>query len=114
MLNFSCYNLSREVGIVMPKVKKKENKQKKRLLFLGLTSVVVITITTITIGSYWVEIFEKYQERNALELELYELRAREAILRLDADKMQDPEYIARFARERFLFSKENEIVLRIR
>ena len=94
--------------------KMKAKKNAKRLFFLGLSSIVIIIVTTFTIGSYWVEIYDKYQERNHLEKQLEELQAKEAVLRVDADKMQDPEYIARFARERYQFSKDGEIVLQIK
>ena len=103
----------RKVGIVMAGKNKNNNKNTKRLLILGLTSIGIIVITTFTIGSYWLEIYEKYQERSELEEKLEYLQSREAVLRGDADRLQDPDYIARFARERYLFSKEGEIVLQI-
>ena len=32
---------------------------------------------------------------------------------IDADKLQDPDYIARYAREKYSYSKDGEIILRI-
>ena len=47
--------------------KKKQEKRKKHFVLLGLGSIFVIVAMTFTIGKYWVEIFEKYQEKKTLE-----------------------------------------------
>ena len=80
---------------------------------LGLGSVAVIVTMTFTIGKYWVEIFDKYKEKKVLEEELARLQAREKELKLDADKLQDPDYIARYAREKYLYSKDGEFIIKI-
>lgn len=95
--------------------KKKKNKKKKlrRLLFLGLGSVAIIVMMTLTIGKYWVEIIDKYKEKQKLEEKLAELEALEKQLKLDADKLQDPDYIARYAREKYSYSKDGEFIIKI-
>ena len=93
--------------------KKKIKKSRKRLFLLGLSSLVIIFVTTFTIGKYWVEIFEKYQEKKELDNELVSLKEKEEELKVDADKLQNPEYIARYAREKYLYSKEGEYILKI-
>ncbi|MBQ6135724.1 MAG: septum formation initiator family protein [Bacilli bacterium] len=85
----------------------------RRILFLGFASVFIIFITTYTIGKYWFEIFEKYQEKNRLREELVYLKAKEEELKVDANKLQNPDYIARYAREKYLYSKEGEFILKI-
>ena len=92
---------------------KKRSKKKKRLFSLVLISLVIIGFTTFTIGKYWVEIYEKYREKKELEKEYVTLKEKEAELRVDADKLQDPDYIARYAREKYLYSKDGEIILKI-
>ena len=87
--------------------------QVRRILFLGFTSVFIIFVTTYTIGKYWFEIFEKYQEKNKLREELVYLKAKEEELKVDANKLQNPDYIARYAREKYLYSKEGEFILKI-
>ena len=92
---------------------KAKTKRRRRMLFLGLTSVVVIVATTFTIGKYWIEIYEKYQEKDKLEKELVSLKNKEKELKVDANKLQDPDYIARYAREKYLYSKDGEFILKI-
>lgn len=93
--------------------KKKSKKSVKRLFLLGITSVAVIIGTTYTIGKYWVEIYDKYQEKRELKSKLSDLKEKEAALQVDANKLQDPDYIARYAREKYSYSKDGEIILRI-
>lgn len=92
---------------------KAKTKSRRRLLFLGLTSIIVIVATTFTIGKYWVEIYNKYQEQKKLEKELITLKNKEKKLKVDANKLQDPDYIARYAREKYLYSKDGEFILKI-
>ena len=96
----------------MAKTKTKA-KSRRRMLFLGLTSIIVIVATTFTIGKYWIEIYDKYQEKNRLEKELVSLKNKEKKLKMDANKLQDPDYIARYAREKYLYSKYNKFIMKI-
>ena len=95
------------------KTTKSKIKKTRRLLFLGVGSLVVIIVMTFTIGRYWVEIFDKYQEKKKLEEELAQLQEKEEELRLDASKLQDPDYVARYAREKYLYSKDGEFIIKI-
>ena len=93
--------------------KKRRRKVIKRMLFLGVTSIVLIIGTTYTIGKYWIEIYDKYQEKKELKAQLVKLKQKEEVLRVDANRLQDPNYIARYAREKYLYSKDGEIILKL-
>ena len=93
--------------------KRKNSKSKKRLFFLGFTSIAIIVVTTFTIGKYWIEIIDKYREKNELEKELISLKEKEEELKVDANKLQNPDYVARYAREKYLYSKDGEYILQI-
>lgn len=97
----------------MARTNQSKKKLRRRMLFLGLTSIVIISAVSFTIGRYWVEIFEKYQEKKKLDAELVTLQEKEKELELDAKKLQDSEYIARYAREKYLYSKEGEFIIKI-
>ena len=88
-------------------------KMRRRMLLLGLTSIGIIFTMTFTIGKYWVEIFEKYQEKKELDKELTLLKEKEETLKVDAKKLQNPDYIARYAREKYQYSKDGEFILQI-
>ena len=42
------------------------------------------------------------------------LKDEEMVIEADIKRLQDPEYIARYAREKYFYSKEGEIILRIK
>ena len=88
-------------------------KARRRMILLGLTSIVIIFVMTFTIGKYWVEIFEKYQEKKELDKELTLLKEKEEALKVDVNKLQNPDYIARYAREKYQYSKDGEFILQI-
>ena len=91
----------------------RRRKKTKRFLSLGLISLAVIGITTFTIGKYWIEICNKYKEKKDLDKKYVELKEKEERLRVDADKLQDKDYIARYAREKYLYSKDGEFIIKI-
>ena len=96
----------------MAKVQRKL-RLRKRSIMLGLTSIFIIVLMTFSIGKYWVEIYDKYQEKKELEKELTALKEKEEELQVDANKLQNPDYIARYAREKYLYSKDGEYILQI-
>ena len=93
--------------------RRRKSKKARRTVFLGFTSVFIIIAMSFTIGKYWVDIFDKYQEKKELERELSSLKEKEAQLRVDANKLQDPNYIARYAREKYYYSKDGEFIIKI-
>lgn len=94
-------------------LRKKKAKSRARVcLFVPACAIAVIAIFT-AIGNYWVQIFEKYQEREVLEEKMLTLREKEAELKVDVEKLEDPDYIARYAREKYMYSKDGEIILRL-
>ena len=96
-------------------MKKNTNKKykKKNTIFTLIFSIVIIFFMTFSIGKYWVEILDKYQEKKELDNELIELKEKEEELKVDANKLQNPDYIARYAREKYSYSKDGEYVIKI-
>lgn len=94
-------------------VKKKKSKIKCRLcLFIPICAVVLIAVFA-SIGSYWLQIAEKYQEKKQLESEIITLKEKEEELKVSVERLEDPDYVARYAREKYMYSKEGEIILRL-
>lgn len=96
------------------KEKKSKNKRKRRIFLLGGLSISIIAFTTYTTGRYWVQIYDKYQENKKLDKKLNKLKKKEEALKVDVGKMQDADYIARYAREKYLYSKDGEFILSIK
>ena len=53
------------------------------------------------------------EEKKALNNKLSDLKEEEEVLNSDIKRLQDPDYVARYAREKYLYSKEGELIIRI-
>ena len=93
--------------------KKKSKLSKIRLFIFVPISLAILGAIFIAIGSYWVKIFDKYQEKKDLEQEIVALKEKEEQLKVDVDRLEDPDYVARFAREKYMYSKDGEIIIRL-
>ena len=91
------------------KVVKKPKRKAMRLLFFGVFSVAFI----VYFLSYIANVMNKYKEKEKLSLELMELKEKEQELSTDVEKLKDPEYVGRYLREKFLYSKEGELVIKM-
>ena len=85
----------------------------KRILFLCTGSIILIVVLCLAVGNCWADIISKYQEKKELEKKLVELKEKEEQLKVDVKKMQDPDYVARYAREKYLYSKDGEYVIQL-
>lgn len=92
---------------------KKKNKYAYRLLLFGTSSFLIIGTLAFTVGNYWAQIFSKYKEKKNLENELVELKKTEEALKVDVEKLQDPDYVARYAREKYYYSRDGEFIIRL-
>ena len=100
----------------MPSKKVKKTKAKKgflRFLVFGITCISLSIFILMSFSKLWTQIYNKYQEKKELENKLVTLREEEKILKMDVEKMQDPEYVARYLREKYFYSKEGEYIIRI-
>lgn len=97
----------------MSRKKRKVKKKARRIATFGFLSIVAIVIVIITVGSVFKELVSKYQEKKNLENKLISLVEKEKVLKNDVKKLEDPEYLARYAREKYFYSKDGELILRI-
>ncbi len=52
-------------------------------------------------------------QKKQLENKIALLKEEEKILESDIQKLEDPSYVARYAREKYLYSKDGEIIIRM-
>lgn len=94
----------------------KRRKSKK----FKFNSFVLFVVVFIVLGSfvfnfisYSKQIYDKYKEKRQLDKQLTLLKEKEKELRLDANKLQDPDYVGRYAREKYFYSKDGEYIIKI-
>ena len=97
----------------MAKYKRQKKRKMRKTFLLGVFSFVAIIAMSFTIVRYWIDIIDKYQEKKSLDKELAMLKEKEEQLRVDTNKLQDPNYIARYAREKYYYSKDGEFIIKI-
>ena len=93
--------------------KKKVKKRATRIATFGILSIILIIIISATLFTVFKDIISKYKEKNELKQELVSLQEKKEELETDVKKLEDPEYLARYAREKYFYSKEGELILRI-
>lgn len=92
---------------------RKTKKKKRRLIIFGTLSLIIIGyfIFNLCYYSYRIAVLEKSKKQ--LENQLTDLQKNEEDLTNDIQKLKDPEYIARFARETYMYSKDGEYIIKI-
>ena len=53
------------------------------------------------------------EQKKELEDRIAFLKEEEKVLESDIQKLEDPSYVARYAREKYLYSKDGEIIIRM-
>ena len=67
----------------------------------------------VSVFNDWVTIFKNKNEKVVLANKYDNLLEDEEKLKSELNKLQDPEYVTRYIREKYLYSKDGEIIIRI-
>ena len=93
--------------------KKKSKKVKTRMLFLIVLFTSIIGYLSYSFFSNVSKIMEIKKEKSELSDKLASLKNEEDTLNSDIKKLKDPDYVARYAREKYMYSKDGELIIRI-
>lgn len=88
-------------------------KDKRRLLILMAAFVPLLILFITNTTSYISIIYSNFKEKKELENKYHEILEEEELLKSEISKLQDEEYVARYAREKYLYSKDGEIIIKI-
>lgn len=91
----------------------KKKQIKRKLFFVSIIYIIIGVILIENIASTSYQIFLKYKEKKEFTEKIANLKEEEEELKGQVTKLQDPDYVARYAREKYLFSKDGEIIIRI-
>lgn len=96
------------------KINTKNKKQdKSRIGFLLLSVVLFIVILISTVFNDVVQIHNNKKQTSELQIKKELLLEEEASLKSEVIKLQDPYYIERYAREKYLYTKDGDKILTI-
>ena len=93
--------------------KKVSKKSKRRLLIFGILSIIAIGYFFVTLIGYTYSYISLKNEEDNLKNQLVSLQDKKANLKVEIQKLNDPEYVARYAKENYLYSEDGEYVLKI-
>ena len=88
-------------------------KEKRKTVLVSFICFFIIGLCIISSISNIAKINEKRIEKKNLTKKLETLKEEETMLSDDVEKLKNPEYAARYAREKYLYSKYGEKILKI-
>lgn len=94
-------------------MKKMSQKTKFRVTFLSIAFIISIVVFVSTAFSYFSQIIRNSKEIDNLKEVYSQKLVDEEKLKDEINKLQDPEYMAKYAREKYLYSKNGEIIIKI-
>lgn len=93
--------------------KRVPKKAKRRLAILGPIAFFIIGYCAFTLVTTTINLYNLHKEEKELSEKLVNLKADAKSLKTEINKLQDKEYIARYARENYLYTKNGEYVIKL-
>lgn len=75
--------------------------------------VILMVMLVRTVASDWQEIMDNNHQIKQLTEEYNNLLSEEKKLESDVAKLQDSDYIARYAKEKYLYSQDGDTIIRM-
>lgn len=94
--------------------KRVSKKAKQRLFIFGIPCLLIILYFMFQLLFYVYKIYDLKSQQHKLDREYKELKVDEKDLRTEIDKLNDPDYIARYVRENYSYSKNGEYIIKIK
>ena len=99
---------------MVKKRKKYTVKAKGRMFVIFMFFGAIIVTLGFTFFMDLNKISQLHHDMKKLEKEKIELKEDEEMIEADIKRLSDPSYVARYAREKYFYSKEGEFILRIK
>lgn len=94
-------------------MKKRKKASENRLIIFGTSSIIVIAFFVYSFFNYIIQVKNLNDEQAKLENDLLVLKQEESNLKNEIEKLKDPDYLARFARENYMYSKDGEYIIKV-
>ena len=88
-------------------------KEKLRLFLIPVITIALLVLLVMSVYKDWETIFKNNQESKELSIKYDELLSQEEKLKSEVTKLKDPRYVARYAKEKFFYSTDGEMIIRI-
>ena len=95
------------------KTHRKSRKEKKRLFLISIAIISLLTLLVASVYKDWQQILKNRKSESELSLKYEQLLDDETRLNAEITKLQDDEYLARYAKEKYMLSKEGETIIKM-
>ncbi len=92
---------------------KKTKKEKKRLFVISAVIILLIISLVSSVAGDWTKIMENKSKITSLNKKYNNLLGEEEKLVSEVTKLQDDDYVLRYAKEKFLYSEDGEVIIRM-
>lgn len=92
---------------------KKTKKEKKRLFVISAVIILLIISLVSSVAGDWIKIMENKSKITSLNKKYNNLLGEEEKLVSEVTKLQDDDYVLRYAKEKFLYSEDGEVIIRM-
>ena len=92
--------------------KKVPKKAKRRLAIFGPVAIFIIIYCTFTLCTTVTDLYKLSNEEKNLNNKLSTLKTSASDLKTEITKLQDKDYVARYARENYLYTRNGEYVIK--
>lgn len=93
---------------------KLKKKRAKRVFLVTIFCLAINFYLIYSIGSIVNDVYSMKNQKDDLDEKLLELKEEEDVLKSEVNKLKDPVYIAKYAREKFLYSGDDEYIIRMK
>ena len=94
--------------------KKLKRKRARRIFLVTLVCLAINSYVIYSVGTILNDVYTIKKESKKLNGKLEELKEEEDVLKSEVNKLKDPVYVAKYAREKFFYSGDNEYIIRMK
>ena len=95
------------------KNKKVTKRAKRNLTFIIPIAILAIGYCAFTFVTTAISIYNLHHEEAKLQEKLTKLKGQSDDLKTEINKLQDKDYVARYARENYLYTRDGEYVIKV-
>lgn len=93
--------------------KKGSKKARKRFIVLSIVFLCIVSFSFASVFRDWMQIMDNKQQIASLTIYYNELLDEEESLTSEVTKLHDSDYVARYAREKYMYSLPGEYIIKV-
>ena len=94
--------------------KKLRKKRVKRIILVTIFCFSINAYVLYSVGTILKDVHVMKNENKELNVKLGNLKEEEEVLKSEVKKLKDPVYVDKYAREKFLYSGDDEYIIRMK